>query len=343
MDNELRNLVEEAKAPNDDEEKQKERNKELSLSLGIHAYLNTLSDNMYERGEDVKGIHECMRMWQKLHNRYFYGNDTGYDSKQADSVNWNMMKEVFDKSLTPELAKLKNEKSIEYSKLKKQELISCLNCKCGYWTMFDNDYGRYPVILCYLHKDCGGDEAYPILEDEWVETAKECKEFMNDNKDNNKDKIMSAEVKKELMKLINAEDVKYLDTAINNINMNYRSAGVRDGYDISNPREIEHCQYVFDDDDTPVSIDTAIKKLTEYKDAGFTHVKYDDYDDALVAVYYTTQSPSDCARGIYQLVDSEIKRIKRNEMTNEKRLAKIEKLEKQIEELKKELEQDKDS
>lgn len=24
---------------------------------------------------------------------------------------------------------------------------------------------------------------YPITEDEWVETAKECEEFMNDNKD----------------------------------------------------------------------------------------------------------------------------------------------------------------
>ena len=87
----------------------KERNKELSLSLGIHAYLNTLSDCMFARGEDVKRIHDCMKMWQKLHNRYFYGNDTGYDSKQADSVNWDMMKEVFVKSLTIELAKLKNE------------------------------------------------------------------------------------------------------------------------------------------------------------------------------------------------------------------------------------------
>lgn len=340
MDNELRNLVEEAEALNDDEKKQKERNKELSLSLGIHAYLNTLSDNMYARGEDVRGIHDCMKMWQKLHNRYFYGNDTGYDSKQADSVNWNMMKEAFDKSLTPELAKLKNEKSIEYSKLKKQEHISCENCKCGYWTMFDNEYGRYPVILCYLHKDCGGDEAYPIMEDEWVETAKECKEFMNDNKDKN----MSAEVKKELMKLIGADDVKYLNQAIHNINA--RREGVRDDYDISNPREMKHCEYVFDEDDTdttPIPIDIAINKLTEYKDAGFTHVGYDDWDDALVAIYYTTQSPSEHARGIYQLVDSEIKSIKRNEMTDEKRLAKIEKLEKQIEELKKELEQDKDS
>lgn len=87
----------------------KERNKELSLSLGIAAYLNTLSDNMFAKGEDVKGIHDCMKMWQKLHNRYFYNNDTGYDPQQTDSVNWDMMKKVFDKSLTPELAKLDNE------------------------------------------------------------------------------------------------------------------------------------------------------------------------------------------------------------------------------------------
>ena len=71
---------------------------------------------------------------------------------------------------------------MKYSELKKQELVSCENCKCGHWTMFDNEYGRYPVVLCYLHKDCGGDEAYPITEDEWIETAKECEEFMNDNK-----------------------------------------------------------------------------------------------------------------------------------------------------------------
>ena len=59
---------------------QKERNKELSLSLGIAAHLNTLSDDMFARGEDVKGIHECMKMWQKLHNRYFYGNNTGLNT-----------------------------------------------------------------------------------------------------------------------------------------------------------------------------------------------------------------------------------------------------------------------
>lgn len=153
---------------------------------------------------------------------------------------------------------------------------------------------------------------------------------------------MSAEVKKELMKLFNAEDVKYLNQAIHNINeSNRRCEEVPKGWDISDPREIEQHEYVFDEDGTdvtPIPIDTAINRLTEYRDAGFTHVGYDDYDDALVAIRYTTQSPSDRARGIYQLVDSEIKRIKRNEMTNEKRLAKIEDLKKQIQKLEEEME-----
>lgn len=71
----------------------KERNKELSLSLGIAAYLNTLDDIMFARGEDNMGIHDCMKMWQKLHNRYFYSNDTGYESPQTDSVNNNKKKD----------------------------------------------------------------------------------------------------------------------------------------------------------------------------------------------------------------------------------------------------------
>ena len=235
----------------------------------------------------------------------------------------------------------------------KKEHVSCENCKCGYWTMFDNEYGRYPVVLCYLHKDCGGDEAYPITEDEWVETAKECKEYMNDNKDNNKDnkdnnnkdnnkdKIMSAEVKRELMKLVGADDVKYLNQAIHNINeSNRKCEGVDKYWDISDPREMEQREYVFDEDDpdtTTFPIDTAIKNLIEYKNAGFTHVGYDEWDDALVAICYNIQLPSDRAREIYQVVDSEIKRIKRKEMTNEKRLAKIEELKKQIQKLEEEM------
>lgn len=55
-----------------------ERNKELSLSLQIQAYLNTACDELYAEGkplyskERLKDIHECMKMWQKLHNHYFY-------------------------------------------------------------------------------------------------------------------------------------------------------------------------------------------------------------------------------------------------------------------------------
>lgn len=150
---------------------------------------------------------------------------------------------------------------------------------------------------------------------------------------------MSAEVKKELMKLLNAEDVKYLNQAIHNISASYRiCGGVPNDWDISDPRDIEQREYVFDDDDAPVPIDTVINNLIEYKDAGFTHVGYDNYDDTLVAICHNTQSASDHAREIYQVVDSEIKRIKRNEMTNEKRLAKIEELKKQIEKLENEME-----
>lgn len=152
---------------------------------------------------------------------------------------------------------------------------------------------------------------------------------------------MSAEVKKELMKLFNAEDVKYLNQAIHNISADYRKCGgVSEYWDISDPRDVEQweCVFDFDDDDTPIPIDTVINNLIEYKDAGFTHVRYDDYDDRLVAICHNIQSPSDRAREIYNTIDSEIKKIKRNEMTNEKRLAKIEELKKQIEKLENEME-----
>lgn len=153
---------------------------------------------------------------------------------------------------------------------------------------------------------------------------------------------MSAEVKKELMKLLGTEDVKYLNQAIHNINeSNRRCEGVSKDWDVTNPRDMEQCEYVFDEDGTdttPSPIDTVINKLTEYKDAGFTHVGYDEWDDALVAIRHTAQSPSDRACEIYQMIDSEIKRIKRNEMTNEKRLAKIEELKKQIQKLEEEME-----
>lgn len=148
---------------------------------------------------------------------------------------------------------------------------------------------------------------------------------------------MSAEVKKELMRLLNTEDVKYLNQAIHNINTdNRRCVGVSEYWDISDPRDIEQWEYIFDDD-IPIPIDTIINNLTEYKNAGFTHVGYDDYDDVVV-IRHITQSPSERAREVYNTIDSEIKKIKRNEMTNEKRLAKIEELKKQIEKLENEME-----
>lgn len=150
---------------------------------------------------------------------------------------------------------------------------------------------------------------------------------------------MSAEVKKELMKLLNAEDVKYLNQAIHNISVDYRNyGGVSEDWDFSDPRDIEQWEHVFDVDDTPIPIDTFINNLTEYKDDGFTHVGYDHYDEELIVIRHNIQSPSDRAREIYRTIESEIERIKRNEMTNEKRLAKIEELKKQIEKLENEME-----
>ena len=51
--------------------------KELSISLQIQAYLTTASDELYASGkplhseDKLKEIHQCMLMWQKLHNHYF--------------------------------------------------------------------------------------------------------------------------------------------------------------------------------------------------------------------------------------------------------------------------------
>ena len=54
-----------------------DRDKELSLSLQIQAYLNTASDELYASGKPlcsekhIKDIHKCMLMWKKLHDSYF--------------------------------------------------------------------------------------------------------------------------------------------------------------------------------------------------------------------------------------------------------------------------------
>lgn len=60
------------------QEQQIEDNKEeKALSLQIQAYLTTASDELYAPGkrlytkEHHEGIHECMKMWQKLHQYYF--------------------------------------------------------------------------------------------------------------------------------------------------------------------------------------------------------------------------------------------------------------------------------
>jgi len=50
---------------------------------------------------------------------------------------------------------------------------SCENCKCGHYD--------YPTVSCYLHKDCGGDEPIIIHDDDFVETAMNCKEFEQEN------------------------------------------------------------------------------------------------------------------------------------------------------------------
>lgn len=54
-----------------------EKEKEFSISLQIQAYLTTASDELYASGkplhneDKLKEIHQCMLMWQKLHNHYF--------------------------------------------------------------------------------------------------------------------------------------------------------------------------------------------------------------------------------------------------------------------------------
>lgn len=59
------------------QEQQEANEAEKALSLQIQAYLTTASDELYAPGKPLytkehhKGIHECMKMWQKLHQYYF--------------------------------------------------------------------------------------------------------------------------------------------------------------------------------------------------------------------------------------------------------------------------------
>jgi len=46
---------------------------------------------------------------------------------------------------------------------------SCCNCVNGIL--------KYPNCYCWQHKDCNTDEPYKIHKEDWVETAKVCKEF----------------------------------------------------------------------------------------------------------------------------------------------------------------------
>ena len=61
--------------------------KEKTISLQIQAYLTTASDELYAPGKPLyteahhKGIHECMLMWQKLHQYYF-------STMQEQSAEW---------------------------------------------------------------------------------------------------------------------------------------------------------------------------------------------------------------------------------------------------------------
>lgn len=71
-----------------DENMDKERGKELALSLQIQAYLNTAGDELYAKGKPLyskshlEGIHMCMKMWAKLHDYYFYKNTC--ENKEVD-------------------------------------------------------------------------------------------------------------------------------------------------------------------------------------------------------------------------------------------------------------------
>lgn len=75
---------------------------------------------------------------------------------------------------------------------------SCENCKCGYWQMRNNEYGRYHEVLCYLHKNCCGDEPYRIYEDEWVESAERCPHYEDEQTQVETHRV-AEEYKEELM------------------------------------------------------------------------------------------------------------------------------------------------
>lgn len=80
-----------------------DRDKELSLSLQIQAYLNTASDELYAKGKPlysekrIEDIHECMKMWTKLHNAYFYSNSQKLvEWSEKDEKIWKYLTQFYE-------------------------------------------------------------------------------------------------------------------------------------------------------------------------------------------------------------------------------------------------------
>lgn len=148
---------------------------------------------------------------------------------------------------------------------------------------------------------------------------------------------MNETIKKRLVdEWLEPEDVKYLDKAVENLN---EAACMYAGYDITNPGKKIHWEYVLDVTNCdPVDIDHVILQLQMFKKKGYTHVDYDpDTGEELIALCHEIETDSECAHRIYPMVKREINNIRRNEMTNEKRQAKIERLQAEIKKLEEEI------
>jgi hypothetical protein len=158
---------------------------------------------------------------------------------------------------------------------------------------------------------------------------------------------MNQEVRQKLVeRWVNPEDVQYLDEAIESINKR-RSKQYQHKYDITKPQKTKRWEYVFTENDDPydadidVTVDHAITMLNQFKTKGYPYVGYED--EELIVYRYELEAASEWAKKIKGDILREISSVKKSHNTREQKVAKIEKLEKQIEELKKELEQDKDS
>ena len=116
------------------------------------------------------------------------------DNKKADVVKpiFKVGDEVynrFDKSLAHVIIEYVDE-STYYGDTTNFDIIdqdqwgfvrSCENCKCGHYFCKKSKKYDYPAVSCYLHEDCGGNEPIIILDDDFVETAMNCKEFEQEN------------------------------------------------------------------------------------------------------------------------------------------------------------------